>query len=148
MAASIEPSAPPAPIMVWISSINKRTFPAVMASRITFLILSSNSPRYLVPATIPDRSRVRTRFPRTDSGTIPVAICSARPSTIAVLPTPGSPIRHGLFLVRRLRIWIRRWISRSLPITGSNSPRLASSVRSVENCLRVENSPPLPLAFA
>ena len=30
----------------------------------------------------------------------------ARPSTIAVLPTPGSPMRIGLFLVRRERIWI------------------------------------------
>ena len=35
----------------------------------------------------------------------------ASPSTIAVLPTPGSPISAGLFLVRRERIWITRSIS-------------------------------------
>jgi hypothetical protein len=31
----------------------------------------------------------------------------ARPSTIAVLPTPGSPISTGLFLVRRESTWMR-----------------------------------------
>lgn len=30
------------------------------------------------------------------------------PSAMAVLPTPGSPINTGLFLVRRERIWIAR----------------------------------------
>ena len=35
------------------------------------------------------------------SGTSPETIRWARPSTIAVLPTPGSPISTGLFLVRR-----------------------------------------------
>jgi hypothetical protein len=35
---------------------------------------------------------------------------SASPSTIAVLPTPGSPMRTGLFLVRRERTWIVRRI--------------------------------------
>ena len=35
----------------------------------------------------------------------------ARPSTIAVLPTPGSPIRTGLFFLRRARIWMTRSIS-------------------------------------
>ena len=33
------------------------------------------------------------------SGTSPLTMRSARPSTIAVLPTPGSPISTGLFLV-------------------------------------------------
>src|SRR5437867_579050 len=32
----------------------------------------------------------------------------ANPSTIAVLPTPGSPIRTGLFFLRRDRISITR----------------------------------------
>jgi hypothetical protein len=32
----------------------------------------------------------------------------AKPSTIAVLPTPGSPIKTGLFLVRRCKTWIAR----------------------------------------
>ena len=38
------------------------------------------------------------------SGTSPRMMRQARPSTIAVLPTPGSPIRTGLFLMRRERI--------------------------------------------
>lgn len=33
--------------------------------------------------------------------TSPLIIRCAKPSTIAVLPTPGSPISTGLFLVRR-----------------------------------------------
>jgi hypothetical protein len=59
------------------------------------------------------------------SGTSPLAMRSARPSTIAVLPTPGSPISAGLFLVRRARIWTVRRISSSRPITGSSLPSRA-----------------------
>ena len=55
----------------------------------------------------------------------------ARPSTIAVLPTPGSPISTGLFLVRRCRTWMVRRISSSRPITGSSLPFSARSVRSI-----------------
>ena len=50
---------------------------------------------------------------------------------MAVLPTPGSPTRTGLFLVRRERIWITRRISSSRPMTGSSFPARASSVRSL-----------------
>ena len=57
-------------------------------------------------------------------------ILRASPSTIAVLPTPGSPINTGLFLVRRDNTWITRLISSSRPITGSSLPLRASSVRS------------------
>ena len=46
----------------------------------------------------------------------------ARPSTIAVLPTPGSPISTGLFLVRRDSTWMTRRISSSRPMTGSSLP--------------------------
>ena len=46
----------------------------------------------------------------------------ASPSTIAVLPTPGSPISTGLFFVRRLSTWMTRRISSSRPITGSSLP--------------------------
>ncbi len=55
---------------------------------------------------------------------------SAIPSTMAVLPTPGSPISTGLFLVRRDRTCIARRISSSRPMTGSSLPLRASSVRS------------------
>ena len=57
----------------------------------------------------------------------------ARPSTIAVLPTPGSPISTGLFLVRRVRTWMTRRISSSRPMTGSSLPSSARSVRSTPN---------------
>ena len=106
--ASIAPSAPPAPMIVCISSMNNMIFPACITSAITRLIRSSNSPRYLEPATIPDRSSVITRLSATESGTMPNWILCAKPSTIAVFPTPGSPIRHGLFLPLRLKIWITR----------------------------------------
>ena len=74
-----------------------------------------------------------TRRSRSDSGTSPATIRCASPSTIAVLPTPGSPIRTGLFLVRRESTWITRRISSSRPMTGSSLPRSASSVRSRPN---------------
>ena len=64
---------------------------------------------------------------------LPETINSARPSTMADLPTPGSPINTGLFLVRRDRICTMRSISCARPITGSNSPATAAWVRSREN---------------
>ena len=54
----------------------------------------------------------------------------ARPSTMAVLPTPGSPISTGLFLVRRRETCMTRRISSSRPMTGSSLPCGRSSVRS------------------
>ena len=45
------------------------------------------------------KSKVKTFLPFNPSGTSSFLILCARPSTIAVLPTPGSPISTGLFLV-------------------------------------------------
>ena len=59
-----------------------------------------------------------------------LAMSWASPSTIAVLPTPGSPIRTGLFFLRRERISITRSISFWRPIVGSSDPSAASCVRS------------------
>ena len=59
------------------------------------------------------------------SGTSPSTMRWARPSTIAVLPTPGSPISTGLFLVRRLSTCTTRRISLSRPMTGSSLPSRA-----------------------
>ena len=73
-------------------------------------------------------SATSSRF-RSDSGTSPLTMRWARPSTIAVLPTPGSPISTGLFLVRRESTCITRRISSSRPMTGSSFPFRASSVR-------------------
>ena len=51
--ASIEPSAAPAPTSVCISSMKRMTSPSALSMSFrTALSLSSNSPRYLEPATI------------------------------------------------------------------------------------------------
>ena len=59
---------------------------------------------------------------------------SAKPSTTAVLPTPASPVRIGLFCRRRMRMSTIWRISSSRPTIGSISPLRACSVRSTENC--------------
>ena len=67
----------------------------------TALSRSSNSPRYLAPAISAPMSSATMRLSFSPSGTSPRTMRWARPSTMAVLPTPGSPISTGLFLVRR-----------------------------------------------
>ena len=71
-----------------------------------------------MPATNAAMSSANTRRLRKLSGTSPLTMRSANPSTIAVLPTPASPISTGLFLVRRCRIWMARRISSSRPMIG------------------------------
>ncbi len=128
--ASMAPSAPPAPTRVCSSSMKRMVFLARRTSFITALIRSSNWPRYLVPATIIARSSTTMRRSASSSGTLPSTTCWAKPSTMAVLPTPASPSSTGLFFVRRLRICMVRSISFSRPMTGSSLPWRASSVRS------------------
>ena len=100
--ASMEPSPLPAPTTVCSSSTKVMIWPSdSLISARTALRRSSNSPRYFAPAIIAPRSRDTNRLSRRDSGTSPATIRCASPSTTAVLPTPGSPIRTGLFLVRR-----------------------------------------------
>src|ERR1700730_15688124 len=131
LAASTAPSAAPAPTIVCSSSRNRITLPwASETSASTAFSRSSNSPRYLAPAISEPMSSAMTRRSRSDSGTSPETIRWASPSTIAVLPTPGSPISTGLFLVRRESTWITRRISSSRPITGSSLPCSAACVRS------------------
>ena len=102
--ASIAPSAPPAPTSVCISSRNRM----MLSDSITWLIKDfsrcSNSPRYFVPATIDAMSSSIISLERNIGGTSPAAIRCANPSTIAVLPTPDSPINAGLFFLRRVRV--------------------------------------------
>ncbi len=132
--ASTAPSAPPAPTIVCSSSMKTTTWPLESEISLrTALSRSSNSPRYLAPATMPPMSSAIRRRSRSDSGTSPSTMRWARPSAIAVLPTPGSPIRTGLFFVRRERTWIVRRISSSRPMTGSSLPCSAASVRSRPN---------------
>ncbi len=133
LAASTAPSAAPAPTSVWSSSMKQMISPWLsVISRSTALRRSSNSPRYLEPAIMAPMSSPTRRLPLSPSGISPATIRWARPSTIAVFPTPGSPMSTGLFLVRRESTWTTRRISSSRPITGSNLPLRASSVRSLE----------------
>ena len=139
--ASILPSpAAPAPTISWISSIKRMTSLRLRISSISFCMRSSNWPRIPVPCTRLTTSRRMTSLPWSFWGTVPSTIFCARPSTTAVLPTPGSPIRTGLFLVRRLRISMTRVISSSRPMTGSMLPWRAISV------ILIPNSSSKPLA--
>src|SRR6266545_3794118 len=129
--ASIAPSAAPAPTTVCSSSMKVMISPCdSRISSSTALRRSSNSPRYLDPAIIEPRSSAMMRLSRSDSGTSPATMRPASPSTMAVLPTPGSPISTGLFLVRRDSTCTTRRISSSRPITGSSLPPRASATRS------------------
>ena len=125
-ASIAESPVAPAPTMVCSSSMKVTIWPSasVISCRTAFS-RSSNSPRYLAPATIEPRSSAMRRLPFRLSGTSPATIRWARPSTIAVLPTPGSPISTGLFLVRRDSTWTTRRISLSRPMTGSIFPSRA-----------------------
>ena len=79
--------------------MNRIVFLARRTSFMTALMRSSNWPRYFVPATIIARSSTTIRRSRSSSGTLPSTIIWARPSTMAVLPTPASPSSTGLFFV-------------------------------------------------
>ena len=72
---------------------------------------SSNSPLNLAPAIKDPKSKASSCFPIRLSGTSLFTILLAKPSTIAVLPTPGSPIKTGLFLVLLAKTWIALLIS-------------------------------------
>ena len=118
--------------MVCSSSMNRMIWPSFFdRSLSTAFSRSSNSPRNLAPAISAPMSSDSTRLPRRPSGTSSLTMRWARPSTIAVLPTPGSPISTGLFLVRRCSTWMVRRISSSRPTTGSSLPLSARAVRSM-----------------
>ncbi len=140
--ASTAPSAAPAPTTVCSSSRKTMYLPfaSVISLRAAFR-RSSNSPRYLAPASIAAMSSCISFLSRNVSGTSPATTRWARPSTIAVLPTPGSPMSTGLFLVRRDRTCITRRISESRPMTGSSSPARARSVRSTAKRSRARYFP-------
>ena len=130
--ASMLPSVLPAPTMVCSSSMNSRILPSdCLTSFRTAFNRSSNSPRYLAPATRAPISREKMVLSCKEEGTSFFTIRWASPSTMAVLPTPGSPMRTGLFLVFRERIRITFRISSSRPMTGSIFCSLAFLTRSV-----------------
>ena len=130
--ASMAPSVLPAPTMVWSSSMKRRILPSdFFTSLRTAFSRSSNSPRYLAPATRAPMSRAKMVLSFREVGTSPLTIRWARPSAMAVLPTPGSPMRTGLFLLFRERIRMTLRISSSRPMTGSSLFCRARSTRSV-----------------
>ncbi len=99
--ASTAPSAAPAPTTVCSSSIKRMTSPWLsLISLRTALSRSSNSPLYLAPATSEPMSRATILLFLNPSGMSPPTILIASPSTMAVFPTPGSPMSTGLFFVR------------------------------------------------
>ena len=119
--ASIAPSVLPAPTIVCNSSMKRMILPSLfLISLSTALSLSSNSPRNFAPAMSEPISSENIVLSLSPSGTSPRTIRCASPSATAVLPTPGSPISTGLFLVFRDRILMTFLISLSRPITGSS----------------------------
>ena len=130
LAASMAPSPPPAPIKVCISSINKIISPSLVCTSFTTAFKrSSNSPLYFAPAINKPISKAKIILLFKFSGTSPFTILIAKPSAMAVLPTPGSPTKIGLFFDRLLSMCKVLLISSSRPITGSNFPLLASSFK-------------------
>ena len=126
-AASTAPSAAPAPTIVCSSSMNSTTWPSAAVDLAEHglqpllelaAVLGAGEQRAHV-------ERPRRGGPSGVSGTSPETIRWARPSMMAVLPTPGSPISTGLFFVRRESTWTMRRISSSRPITGSSLPASA-----------------------
>ena len=124
--------------------MNRMTFLARRTSFITALMRSSNWPRYLVPATIIARSSTTIRRSCRISGTLLETTIWARPSTMAVLPTPASPSSTGLFFCRRQRIWMTRSISFlpadhrvELPLAGQLGQIAAETIqgRGLGSCL-------------
>ena len=132
LAASPCPAWPPAPISVCASSIKRMIGVGdFFTSSITPLSRFSNSPFTPAPACNRLRSSVRSETFFSGSGTSPSAIRWANPSTTAVLPTPASPVRIGLFCRRRVRISMICRTSASRPSTGSILPAFARPVRSI-----------------
>jgi hypothetical protein len=112
---------------------HRRSCSAVTSLRICWT-RSSNSPRYFEPATMALTESSTRRLSRSASGTSPATMRWARPSTIAVLPTPGSPISTGLFFLRRASTSMVVSISFARPITGIELA-LAGELRQVAEYL-------------
>ena len=121
--------ADPAPLIMCASSMNKIVLPFLVRALSTILNRSSKSPRYLLPASIALMSKLYTVYSFKKSGTAPLTMLNARPSAIAVLPTPGSPTRITLFLLRRPMANAMFSNSSIRPITGSILFFLTASLR-------------------
>ena len=134
LAASPVPAAPPAPTSVWVSSMNMMIGVVdACTSSITDFKRFSNSPFMLAPACKSPTSSANILASRSAGGTSPRAMRRAKPSTTAVLPTPASPVKIGLFWRRRISTSTTWRISSSRPTIGSILPSRACWVRSVQN---------------
>ena len=105
--ASIAPSAAPAPT-IGVELVDEEDDPALGGLDLLEHGLQAVLELAAVLRAGDERAHVERdeRLSLSHSGTSPRTMRWARPSTIAVLPTPGSPMRTGLFLVRRERTWI------------------------------------------
>ncbi len=79
---------------------------------------SRTRPSCCAPACSRPTSSARSDTSLSGGGTSPAAMRSAKPSTTAVLPTPASPVRIGLFCRRRIRMSMIWRISSSRPTIG------------------------------
>ena len=125
----VPPVVAPAPTVEWISSMNRIAFGRALSAAITALKRSSKSPRNRVPGE--QAGGVEREDLRALQRLLHIVRKQplARPSAIAVLPTPASPTNTGLFLRRRQSTSIVRWSSSVRPISGSSRPCRARSVR-------------------
>ena len=98
LAASSEPSAEPAPTSVCSSSMKMMAFWFSISSFMMVLSRSSNWPRYLVPATISERSSARMRLSARNDGTSPSAMRCARPFHDGGLAHAGLADQHRVVL--------------------------------------------------
>ena len=119
------PEVAPAPMIVWISSINKIAFGIFANSFKIPLSLFSKSPRYLVPANKEPISNEYMMHSCSDGAAVFSTIFFASPSIRAVLPTPDSPTKIGLFFDLLAKICDILSTSLSRPTNGSI--RLASA---------------------
>ena len=130
--AASSPSGPsrPPPTRASSSSTNTMTSGWARASAITPCTRSSKAARSSVPPRRAPMLSSTMRLPASTAGSRPSAARIAIASTIAVLPTPASPTRTGLFRLLRASAWRTARISRPRPMIGPSSPLRASAVRS------------------
>mmetsp|Transcript_21653 Transcript_21653/g.56516 ORF Transcript_21653/g.56516 Transcript_21653/m.56516 type:complete len:222 (+) Transcript_21653:1746-2411(+) len=149
-AASAAP-CPPAPMSICISSTKSIDDGSRSSSWTIAFKRASKAPRCDAPAINRPRSRAQIFALRKGSGTSPLSILNAKPSTTAVLPTPGGPVKTGLFFFLLLRTWTSLRISASRPMTGSKAPCSALSTNSIAyrfNASKVSEASSTPAAFA
>ena len=122
--------------------MNKIISPAAaLTSFMTAFSLSSNSPLYFAPAISAAKSKTNIFLLCRFSGTSCLTILHAIPSTIAVFPTPASPINIGLFFFLRDKMCKILLISSSRPTMGSSFPLSARSFRLIAYLFNALYSP-------